>query len=99
MLAATSTMAWLRRLGGPGLILLGIADNFVVPLRGSMDVFTIWLSARHRVLWPYYVAMAIVGALIGGYITFALARKGGDRLLGSKFLWRLVVNRYQSFEI
>jgi hypothetical protein len=64
-LAATSTMVWLRRLGGPGLILLGIADNSVVPLPGSMDVFTIWLSARQRELWPYYAAMATLGALIG----------------------------------
>jgi membrane protein YqaA with SNARE-associated domain len=80
MLAATSTMAWLRRLGGPGLILLGIADNSVVPLPGSMDVFTIWLSARHRDLWPYYAAMATVGSLIGGYITYALARKGGKKI-------------------
>src|SRR5437667_11334544 len=76
MLAATSTMAWLRRLGGPGLILLGIADNSVVPLPGSMDVFTICLSARHRDLSPYYAAMANGGALIVDYCTSATARTG-----------------------
>jgi membrane protein YqaA with SNARE-associated domain len=68
---------WLIRLGGPGLILLGIADNSVVPLTGSMDVLTIWLAARHRDIWPYYAAMATVGAVIGGYITYALSREGG----------------------
>jgi hypothetical protein len=31
----------LRRMGGPGLVLLGIADNSVIPLTGSMDVLTI----------------------------------------------------------
>src|SRR5207245_11071575 len=98
MLAATSTMAWLRRLGGPGLILLGIADNSVVPLPGSMDVFTIWLSARHRDLWPYYAAMATVGALIGGYITYALAKKGGKQASERKFPGRKAEQPYQRFE-
>src|SRR5438045_7055014 len=98
MLAATSTMAWLRRLGGPGLILLGIAVNSVVPLPGSMDVFTIWLSARHGDRWPYYAAMATVGALIGGYITYALAKKGGKQALERKFPGRKAEKLYQRFE-
>src|SRR5438309_4999764 len=98
MLAATSTMAWLRRLGGPGLSLLGIADNSVVPLPGSMGVFTIWLSARHRDLWPDYEAMATVGALIGGYTTYALARKGGKQALERQFPGQKAKRLYQRFE-
>src|SRR2546428_7796615 len=98
MLAATSTMAWLRRLGGPGLILLGIADNSVVPLPGSMDVFTIWLSARHRDLWPYYAAMATVGALIGGLITYSLAKKRGKKAVERKIPGRKGEKLYQRFE-
>jgi len=75
---------WLIRLGGPGLIVLGIADNSVVPLTGSMDVLTIWLSARHRELWPYYAVMATIGALIGGYMTYSLGRKGGKEAIERK---------------
>jgi membrane protein YqaA with SNARE-associated domain len=56
---------------------LGLADNSVVPLPGSMDVLTILLAARHKQLWWYYAFMATVGAVIGGYITYGLARKGG----------------------
>ena len=74
----------LRRLGGPGLVLLGIADNSVIPLTGSMDVLTIWLAARHREPWPYYALMATLGAVIGGYITYALARKGGKETMERK---------------
>jgi membrane protein YqaA with SNARE-associated domain len=66
------------------LVLLGIADNSVVPLTGSMDVLTIWLAARNRHLWPYYAVMATVGALIGGYITYSLARKGGKEAMARK---------------
>jgi membrane protein YqaA with SNARE-associated domain len=75
---------WLIRLGGPGLVVLGIADNSVIPLTGSMDVLTIWLSARHRELWPYYAVMATIGALIGGYITYSLGRKGGKEAIEKK---------------
>jgi membrane protein YqaA with SNARE-associated domain len=74
----------LRRLGGPGLVLLGVADNSVIPLTGSMDVLTIWLAARHHEPWPYYALMATIGAVIGGYITYALARKGGKETMERK---------------
>jgi membrane protein YqaA with SNARE-associated domain len=75
------TMASLLRLGGFGLILLGMADNSVIPLPGSMDVFTIWLAASHRSRWFYYAIMATAGAMLGGYITYALAKKGGKETL------------------
>src|SRR5277367_337177 len=74
----------LRHLGGVGLILLGLADNSVIPLTGSMDVLTIWLAARHREPWPYYALMATLGAVIGGYITYSLARKGGKETMERK---------------
>ncbi|HTC49337.1 MAG TPA: VTT domain-containing protein [Candidatus Aquilonibacter sp.] len=81
---AMSLWRHLRRMGGPGLILLGLADNSVIPLTGSVDVLTIWLAARHREPWPYYALMATVGAVIGGYITYALARKGGKETMDRK---------------
>lgn len=79
-----SSLVWLRRLGGYGLLLLGVADSSVIPLTGSMDVLTIWLAARHPEWWIYYAAMATLGALLGGYITYTLARKGGKEALERK---------------
>lgn len=75
---------WLLRLGGPGLILLGLADNSVVPLPGSMDIFVILLTAHHRAWWPYYGFMAVAGAVLGGYVTYRLAEKGGEETLEKK---------------
>src|ERR1700716_280405 len=88
----------LGRLGGPGLVLLGIADNSVVPLTGSMDVLTIWLAARHREPWPYYALMATLGAVIGGYITYSLARKGGKQAMERKLSKRRAKKVYETFE-
>jgi membrane protein YqaA with SNARE-associated domain len=72
--------AWVERLGGLGLILLGLADNSVVPMPGSMDALTVILSAHQREWWPYYAAMATVGAIVGGYATYALAVKSEEAL-------------------
>ena len=85
-------------MGGPGLVLLGIADNSVIPLTGSMDVLTIWLAARHREPWPYYALMATLGAVIGGYITYALARQGGKQAMERKLSKRRATQVSQTFE-
>src|SRR5258706_1334094 len=83
-LLALSVWRQLRRMGGPGLVLLGIADNSVIPLTGSMDVLTIWLAARHREPGPYYALMATLGAVIGGYIRYSVACKGGKPAMERK---------------
>src|ERR1700676_1740099 len=88
----------LRRLGGVGLVLLGIADNSVIPLTGSMDVLTIWLAARHREPWPYYALMATIGAVLGGYITYSLARKGGKQAMERRLSKRRAARVYKRFE-
>jgi len=85
-------------MGGPGLVLLGIADNSVVPLTGSMDVLTIWLAARHREPWPYYALMATLGAVIGGYITYALACQGGKQAMERKLSKRRATQVSKTFE-
>lgn len=92
--------AWgkLRHLGGIGLVLLGVADNSVVPLPGSMDVLTIWLAASNRRLWFYYAAMAVLGSLVGGYITYILARKGGKQALERKVSKHRAEKVYKRFE-
>jgi membrane protein YqaA with SNARE-associated domain len=79
-----SVWRWLIHLGGPGLILLGLADNSLIPLPGSMDVLTIFLAARHHTWWLYYATMATTGAVLGGYLTYRLARRRGREVLESK---------------
>jgi membrane protein YqaA with SNARE-associated domain len=97
-LIATSVWTWLRHLGGIGLVLLGLADSSVVPLPGSMDVLTIYLAARHRQLWWYYAVMATVGAVLGGYITYSLARKGGKEAFERKLSSKKATKVFERFE-
>ena len=98
LLLAVSIWHRLRRLGGLGLVILGIADNSVIPLTGSMDVLTIWLAARHLHPWPYYAVMATIGAVIGGYITYELARKGGKEAMEHKLSKKRAARVYKTFE-
>jgi membrane protein YqaA with SNARE-associated domain len=97
-LFAFKVITWLIHLGGLGLILLAIADNSLVPLPGSLDVLTIWLAASNRHLWLYYAAMAVVGSVIGGYITYVLAQKGGKEALERRLSKRTAKKVYRRFE-
>lgn len=97
-LVALSLVTWAHRLGGPGLIVLGLVDNSVVPLPGSMDVFTILLTAAHRDWWPFYGFMATVGAVLGGYVTYRFAEKGGEETLEKKIGKKSAEKVYKRFE-
>ena len=95
-----SFWTWIRHLGGPGLILLGVADNtpFVSAPPGSVDVLVILLSAANHELWGYYGFMATVGEVVGGYLTYRLAEKGGQETLEKKAGKSLAGRLYRQFE-
>jgi len=77
---------WLHRLGGPGLLLLGIADNapFFSNPAGSVDVFLIVLAAHQPHWWAYYALMATVGEVLDGYLTYQISEKGGQQTFEKK---------------
>jgi membrane protein YqaA with SNARE-associated domain len=101
--AATPTVArslrrWIYHLGALGFIPLGLLDSSIIPLPGSMDVLTIVLAARDASLWPYYALMATVGSVLGGFVTYRLARKGGKESLAHKVSARTLKRVYGIFE-
>jgi membrane protein YqaA with SNARE-associated domain len=92
------TWATLRRLGGVGLILMGVLDSSVIPTPGGLDALTIVLAAREKELWLYYAAMAVVGSVIGGYLTYRLGRKGGEEALERRLSKRKLQRVHGAFE-
>lgn len=96
--ALRSMRHWLFHLGGLGLIPLGLLDNSPIPLPGIMDVATIVLSARQQQLWLYYALMATAGSVIGGFVSYRLARKGGKEALEHRFSRRKVDKICKIFE-
>jgi uncharacterized membrane protein YdjX (TVP38/TMEM64 family) len=84
-IVADSVWKWIRRLGGPGLLLLGMGDNAPVGVpAGSVDVCIILFSAHHEWWAYYYASMATVGEVLGGYLTYRLSEKGGQEPLERK---------------
>jgi membrane protein YqaA with SNARE-associated domain len=96
--ASSAFWPWLLHSRSWGQILVGIADNSIVPLPGSMDIFTIWLAASRPGFWWCYAIMATVGSLIGGYITYFLARRGGKEALDAKLGKKRADNLYRHFQ-
>lgn len=76
-----SMRRWLVHLGALGFLPLGLIDSSIIPLPGSMDVLTIILAARTPELWFYYAVAATLGSVLGAFVTYRLARKGGEKSL------------------
>jgi len=76
-----SMRRWLVHLGALGFLPLGLIDSSIIPLPGSMDVLTIILAARSPELWLYYAVAATFGSVLGAFVTYRLARKGGEKSL------------------
>lgn len=88
----------LRRLGGLGLILMGLLDSSVIPTPGGLDALTIVLTAHERDAWIYYAAMATLGSVLGGYITYRLGRKGGEQALARRLSKKRIEKIHRAFE-
>jgi membrane protein YqaA with SNARE-associated domain len=103
MAAAAPTVAhsfrrWIFHLGALGFIPLGLLDSSVIPVPGSMDVLTIVLAARDAKLWPYYAVMATIGSVLGGFLTYRLGRKGGEKAMEKRLSPKTVKRVTKIFE-
>src|SRR3954467_6763022 len=96
--AGNFSWKWLWNLGGPGLILVGLVDNSVIPTPGGMDILTVILTVKQRQLWWYYGLMAIAGSMLGAYISYRLGRKGGKAGLDNRFGAERMEKVYKKFE-
>jgi hypothetical protein len=87
-----SIWLWLHRLGGPGLILLGLADNSAIPLPGSMDAAYVeriygtaiigWLARYYKPLLYALMVVAFLG--VAGVAVYLLYRGARAARAGRK---------------
>lgn len=89
---------WLVSLGGVGLFVVAIADSSVIPLPipGSTDLLLLLLTVQRASsdLWVIiYPAVAVLGSLVGGYLTWSAGWKGGEvtleRYVPKKYLGKI----------
>lgn len=79
-------LGWLMNLGGVGLFALAVVDSSVIPipLPGSTDLVLLLLTAfRSQSIGSpiLFASCALVGSVIGGYMTWAAGKKGGEAAL------------------
>ncbi|HYG74945.1 MAG TPA: VTT domain-containing protein [Planctomycetota bacterium] len=86
------------KFGGPGLIALGILDSSVLPTFGALDLLLIFLSSANPEWWWYYGLMALIGSVIGAWLTYRLARKGGKEALEKKLGKNTMQKVYAAYE-
>jgi len=82
--APSTSVSFLRHVGGIGLIPLAIIDSSIIPTFGSLDLLTAWLAALTPSLWLYYAAMSTTGAVIGAVITYRMGKKMGTAWMEKK---------------
>ncbi|MGH9642690.1 MAG: YqaA family protein [Terriglobales bacterium] len=95
---AINVMSWVHRFGIAGLLLIGIVDNSFVPIPGGLDIATILLVSSRPAWWIIYGAASTASAVIGGYLTYRLAKKGGKETLEKKVGKERAEKVYKKFE-
>jgi len=54
-------------------------------MAGGVDLVVVLLASHDRKWWFVYALMAIAGEVAGGYVTYLIAEKGGEKTLEQRF--------------
>lgn len=80
-----SFIAWVYgfalSLGGPGLFAIAFLDSSFISLPQINDLLVVLMVTKNKALMPYYAAMATLGSVVGCYVIYYLAEKGGEAFL------------------
>ncbi len=72
---------WASELGGVGLFLIALLDSSFLSFPQVNDLLIIVLSTKYPERMPYYAGMTTVGSIIGCYLLYGVARRGGEVFL------------------
>ena len=68
-------------LGGPGLLAVAALDSSFVSLPQINDLLVVVMVIDKPSLMLYYAAMATLGSVVGCFVIYVLANKGGEAVL------------------
>lgn len=84
-------------LGGPGLFLLAFVDTAIIALPEVVDILLVVMVIDHPERWLWYGAMATAGSVLGCYVLYDLARRGGEAFLRKRLNERHVTRGMEIF--
>jgi len=79
-----SIYAFALSIGGPGLFVVAFLDSSFLSLPQINDILVVLMVTEHKEWMAYYAAMATLGSIVGCYVIYALAEKGGEAFLRRK---------------
>ncbi len=68
-------------LGGPGIFAVAALDSSFISLPQINDILVVLMVTQHKPWMLYYAAMATLGSVVGCYMIYFLASKGGETFL------------------
>lgn len=77
-------------LGGPGLFLLALLDSSFLSFPQIVDILLMGLCARHPERVLFYAALPTAGSILGSYVLYAMALRGGETFLRKRLAERHV---------
>jgi membrane protein DedA with SNARE-associated domain len=73
----SSLIAW----GSPGLFLAALLDGAGLPIPSGVDVLVMYLASQSPEQTFWLAIVAVLGSVIGNFILFLIARRGGQAFL------------------
>ena len=84
-------------LGGPGLFILSFLDSSFLSFPEVTDILIIVLVTKHPERFLWYTALPTIGSVMGCYVLYALARRGGETFLRKRMHARHVEKAFTVF--
>ena len=81
----TAIREWASSVGGVGLFAVAALDSSFLSFPQVNDLLIIYLSTTRPHLMPYYAGMTTAGSLLGCFVLYAFARRGGEIFLRKRF--------------
>jgi membrane protein YqaA with SNARE-associated domain len=76
---------WASEFGGIGLFVVAALDSSFLSFPQVNDLLIIYLSTKTPALMPYYAGMTTAGSLLGCFVLYVFARRGGEVFLRKRF--------------
>ena len=86
----STIQAWASTFGGVGMFVIATLDSSFLSFPQVNDILIIILSTRNPERMPYYAGMTTLGSLIGCFMLYGVARRGGEALLRKRLKGRHV---------
>jgi membrane protein YqaA with SNARE-associated domain len=76
---------WATGVGGVGLFVVAALDSSFLSFPQVNDLLIIFLSTKQPALMPYYALMTTAGSLLGCFVLYGFAWRGGEVFLRKRF--------------